>query len=313
LPDLNLLFANIGFEYIQTSFEFSTYEQFIEISKFLKDKNVKFNVLNDIHLSKIGFDTYQTIRVDFIQQAGANASQELSYALIAGHEALKVQIESGKSISEANKNIHFNFGIGSNYLVEISKFRAFQALWQSILTKYDSDFSGKATISAQTTFVNKSLKDPHTNMLRQTTEAMSAVLGGVDCLCILPYDVFSETGANAFSERMALNISNVIAEESYLDIVNDPAKGSYSIEYLMQLLISSSWSYFQKWNTKSYQETISDLQVEIKKTAQLRTERFLEKKDQLIGINVYPNAKPSSNQWKMEGNEFFPALILEQH
>jgi methylmalonyl-CoA mutase len=312
VPDLTLLFENIGFEYIHTSIECATPDQYDQVETFLTSKQVHFVVLNDTHLSQIDSSS-QTIRIDILQQSGANATQELSYALTAGHAALTTYLANGKSVIDANAALYFNFGIGNNYLVEIAKFRAFQALWQSILANYDPSFSEKANVSAQTTFVNKSLQDPHTNMLRQTTEAMSAVLGGVDRICVVPYDLFSTIGTTTFSERMALNISNVIAEESYLDIVNDPAKGSYSIEYIMQLLIDASWSYFQQWNTSKLSETITNLQNDVEKTANQRITRFLDKKDQFIGINVYPNLKPVENQWVTTENTFFPPLILENH
>jgi methylmalonyl-CoA mutase len=125
---------------------------------------------------------------------------------------------------------NFHLGIGSNYFVEIAKIRALKWLSQHLCNTYQ--LNPEIHFSAEIGFMNKSLKDPHTNLLRQTTEAMAAISGGISELTIRPYDDLSANGSNNFSRRMALNISNILKEESYFDFVKDPLKGTYRFKSL---------------------------------------------------------------------------------
>ena len=137
-------------------------------------------------------------------------------------------MKQGLSIDQAAACVHFYFGISNNYFVESTKFKVFKALWTQIVSAYKPKnyCSNNVMITAVTGFVNKSLKDPYTNLLRQTTEAMSAINGGIDHLIILPYDLNSTNGSTDLSERMALNLS-LIKRRKLLDSVISPTNGAY--------------------------------------------------------------------------------------
>ena len=75
--------------------------------------------------------------------------------------------------------------------------------------------------------------DSYVNMLRDTTEAMSAAIAGVDYLEVLPYD-FAFRVPNDFSRRIARNVQNILKEEARFDKVVDPAAGSYYVEMLTE-------------------------------------------------------------------------------
>ena len=316
LPDLNILFEGIQLDYIALAIECTEKEHYVAINAFLKDKNCNGYFLNDPILS--GFYLENTVvignavRADIVQQAGANAIQEITYALKCGHELLVQKLTENLSIGEINNQIQFNFGIGSNYLVELSKFRAFQALWQSILSKYDASFSGQANVSAQTTFVNKSLKDTYTNLLRQTTEVMSACLGGVQVICAVPYDALSHNGTSDFTERMSLNISNILKEESYFNVVNEVANGSYAITVITEQIVNKSWLKFQEVNVLENDNFIKVLTSEVKEVAKLRVQLLKEKINPLIGINVFLDPNAVDLKWDVSEQLIFPVLILEE-
>ena len=120
--------------------------------------------------------------------------------------------------------------------MEIAKLRAARLLWAAVMQKYapgNTDAAGME-IHSVTSRLNKSLTDPHMNILRTQTEAMAAILGGTDSLTVEPFDI-SSGKANDFSERIARNQQLILKEESYFDKVADPAGGSYYIENLTKI------------------------------------------------------------------------------
>lgn len=301
----SVLFEGIGLDHIETNFHCIDENQEKDLasnwnkftSKNLQLLNATVSA-NNFNLSVLSFE---------IQQAGANAIQEIAYALAMGNEGLQQSHNSLKSIT-------FEMGIGASYFVEIAKFRAIQSLWNHICQENQS--SCKSAIIARTTFVNKSLKDPYTNLLRQTTEAMSAVLGGVQAVDIQPYDLYSLEAERGFSSRMAINISNLLKEESYLQYVIDPLKGSYNLESLTKQLKEKSWALFLAIETTGgigSEQGMSLLKEQISKTRQARIDRVKEGKQILIGINKFPNPEEKAGQWStIESRTGFDALILEK-
>jgi methylmalonyl-CoA mutase len=145
--------------------------------------------------------------------------------------------------------------------------------------------------------VNKSLKDPHTNLLRQTTEAMSAIIGGIDRLIIHPHDEQSTQGASELAQRMALNISNLLQDESYLATVNDPLGGSYALEKLTQDLSEKSWELFKTMDQLPTTQKETEWQRLVQDKAKQRIEMIKNSETVLLGINKFPNPQPTNNQW----------------
>lgn len=232
---------------------------------------------------------------------GANTSQEIAFCLATGHDALVRLMEAGFSVDEAAAMIHFHVGIGSSYFNEIAKLRALRMLWSKVIEAYtpEHDCSYNCQITALIGLTNKSLKDRYTNLLRQTTEVMSAA-HGADTIVVLPYDHFSTDGPSELASRMALNLSLILKEESYLHHVIDPVGGSYSIEHLTDLIARNTWSHFQKIEEMGgiqQEEALNWLKNEINAKRVLREERVAEGKTTLIGINKYPDPNAAEAQW----------------
>ncbi|MDB0011626.1 methylmalonyl-CoA mutase family protein [Crocinitomicaceae bacterium] len=313
LVNLEELLEGVGLEFISIHFVVSNIDQFKLLNEKFKetDYSIFYRVDNDkvaindlIKVKSIGQKPFCFVNAFKVQQVGASIRQELAYALSLGNEYLSTLMSNGITIEEAADLIHFDFGIGSNYFNEIAKIRAFKKMWLFILEKYNHQSLDvlELNISATVGFVNKSLKDPYTNLLRQSTEAMSAIVSGIDMLTILPYDAISSKGESDFSLRMAQNIPLILKEESYFDKVIDPFSGSYSIEKLTEEIQKISWELFQKLeslegiNNESCQSFYTS---EVKKVVELKKEAYLNGRT-LIGVNKFKSLKEESNNWKLE-------------
>ena len=171
---------------------------------------------------------YQVLGVEasMLCNAGAYIYQELGYALAWGNEYLNALTEAGVPAVQVAKNIKFNFGVSSNYFMEIAKFRAARMLWADIVKQYlapdDCKCAAKMHIHAVTSKFNLTLFDSYVNLLRTQTEAMSAALAGVESMTVLPFDA-AYAEPNEFSERLARNQQLLLREESHFDKVAQPA------------------------------------------------------------------------------------------
>lgn len=205
---------------------------------------------------------YRVLNVNALtlNNAGAYISQELGYALAWGNEYLRQLTDAGLPATVVAKKIKFNFGISSNYFLEIAKFRAARMLWANIVASYeptclrDCDNKGendecrcaaKMKVHAETSTFNMTLFDAHVNLLRTQTEAMSAALAGVDSITVTPFDKVYQN-PDEFSERLARNQQLLLKEESHLDKVVDPAAGSYYVENLTVAIAQQAWDLFLK-------------------------------------------------------------------
>ncbi len=243
---------------------------------------------------------YRVIGVNAVslQDAGAHITQELGYALAWGTQYIEMMDQAGIDPAEAARRVKFNFGVGSNYFMEMAKFRATRMLWALIVDKYLESrpedvrrAASKMHIHAETTTFNLTIFDANVNMLRTQTEAMSAVLAGVDSLTVLPYDTAYKT-ADDFSERIARNQQLLLKEESHFDKVVDPAAGSYYIETLTEAIAKQAWAIFLDVEDKGgFFAAIKQglVQQAITATAEARLKAISSRKEILVGTNQYPN------------------------
>lgn len=226
--------------------------------------------------------------------AGANAVQELAFVFSTAVEYLEEMLNRGLAIEEVVKRMKFTFGISSFYFMEIAKLRAAKILWNQILKLYNvPEENRKIYIHGKTTQYNQTLIDPYVNMLRTTTEAFSAIVGGIDALTTNPFDeVFNIP--NNFSRRIARNTQIILKEESHLDQVIDPAAGSFFVEYLTAQLAESSWQLIQQIDEMGGMLNAIEsgfVQEEVNKIAEARKKDFAKRKSILVGTNMYANPK----------------------
>ena len=224
--------------------------------------------------------------------AGVYCAQELGYALAWGNQYLELLTEAGVDPMVA-KSIKFAFGVGGNYFMEIAKFRAARLLWAKIVEAYNPSClcAAKMKIHAETSTYNKTIYDAHVNMLRTQTEAMSAALGGVDSLTVLPFDATFKA-SDEFSERIARNQQLLLKEESNFDKVIDPAAGSYYIESLTAMIAEQAWKIFLDiQNAGGLLAVIESgaIFAQVKETADKRKKDVASRKEILLGTNQFPN------------------------
>lgn len=228
-----------------------------------------------------------------LNNAGAYISQELGYALAWGNEYLNQLTEAGLSVDAVAGKIKFNFGISSNYFLEIAKFRAARMLWADIVKQYEPkcDCACKMLAHAETSTFNLTLYDAHVNLLRTQTEAMSAALAGVNSITVTPFDKAYET-PDEFSERLARNQQLLLKEECHFDKVVDPAGGSYYIENLTVSIAKQAWDIFLKVEEEGgFLEAVKAgrVQADINESGKARHIAVSKRKEILLGTNQYPN------------------------
>jgi methylmalonyl-CoA mutase len=224
---------------------------------------------------------------------GANAVQELAFGLAMLSEYMVRLTDKNHKPADIIRHLQWNIGTGSDYFMEMAKVRAARLLFSTMVSGFGSD-EVKDTpifIHSITTNWNKTLYDPNVNMLRLTTEAMAAILGGCDSLQVKPYDCWYKE-SDDFSERLARNIQVILKEESYFDKVVDPAAGSYYIESLTDSLIQNAWELFLKIDDQGgfVKAFISGfIQDEVSKTASRRSEMVATRREVLVGTNQFPS------------------------
>lgn len=225
------------------------------------------------------------ISADLYQNAGATMVQQLAYALAHANEYLN---HFG---SEVTKKIHFKFAVGSNYFFEIAKLRAFRILWSSLLEQYGVE-NTTAHIFVQPTLRNKTIYDYNVNMLRTTSECMSAVLGGANTVCNISYDTIYHK-SNEFGERISRNQLLILKEESYFINAQHFADGAYYIDEITNQLAEKALEVFkiiEKGGGFLNQLKAGTIQQKITESAAKEQQQFNNKEKVLLGTNLQPNA-----------------------
>ena len=240
--------------------------------KYVKVVNVSANVFSD---------------------SGSTIVEELGFGLSVAHEYLVRLMEAGLTVDQAAKKIRFTFAVTSNYFMEMAKFRAARLLWANIVKQYEPacECSCKMFVHARTSAWNQTVYDPYVNMLRGTTEAMSAAIAGVHSLEVLPFD-YAYTNPTEFSERIARNQSLLLKHESHFDQVVDPAGGSYYIENLTKTIADEAWKLFLELEEKGgYVEAFKAGYVveRVKASAAAKDKAIATRRQILLGANQYPN------------------------
>ena len=236
---------------------------------------------------------FVTVSGEEFHNSGSTIVQELAFTLAAGHEYLVKLMEAGLKVDQAAKAIRFSMAVSSNYFMEIAKFRAGRLLWANIVNSYnpESSCAAKMFVHAVTSQWNLSVYDPYVNMLRGTTEAMSASLAGVHSLEVMPFNAAYEAPTE-FSSRIARNVQLLLKHESHFDNVVDPAGGSYYIENLTKSIADQAWKLFRQVEDKGgYIAAFQDGYIvdEVTASAEAKDKAIATRRQVLLGTNQYPN------------------------
>ena len=290
LAKLNLFATtNNAFFYIQND----------PVGQLTKDGNWFENQEKDLEklhqIAKIATSSYLNCNATLYQNAGANMVQQLAYTIAHVNEYFN-------AIPTINQPITIEVSVGTNYFFEIAKIRALRLLFNTLASEYNHNFD--CIIIVTPTKRNKTLYDYNVNMLRTTTECMSAILGGANEISNLSYDALYHKD-NEFGDRISRNQLLILKKESYLDKVNNPADGTYYIESITEQLAEKALTLFKEIEEKGgFIKQLSDgtIQKKIQESALKEQELFDSGKEVLLGTNKYPN----KNDRMKEDLELYP-------
>ena len=280
-------------EEVRASFDFSPLHRLTVRGTFCEEK--AYGYLAEAVKMVAAYPKIRVINVqayDF-NDAGSSLVQELAFGVAIGNEYIAKLGELGIGAEEVARRMKFTFGISSNYFMEIAKFRAARVVWANIVRAWgvESDCACKMHVHAVTSQWNQTVYDAYVNMLRDTTETMSAAIAGVDSIEVLPFDhAFRAPGE--FSNRIARNVQSILKEESHFNKVVDPAAGSYYIEELTQSIIDAAWKLFKEVEEKGgYTEAFKAgfVQEQVKAVSDKKDKLLAQRRETLLGSNQYPN------------------------
>lgn len=240
-----------------------------------------------------------SINGSLYQNAGANIVQQIAYSIAHANEYLN-------RITTIPQTTVFQVAVGTNYFFEIAKLRAIRILFNTIAKEYN--FKTNCHLLVTPTKRNKTIYDYNVNMLRTTTECMSAILGGADTICNLNYDALFHKD-NEFGDRIARNQMLILKEECYFDKVDNPADGSYYIENLTNQLAEKALILFKEIEAnggflKQLNEGV--IKRKIQESADAEQALFDSGKEPLLGTNKYPN----KNDKMKQDLELFPFVKI---
>jgi methylmalonyl-CoA mutase len=283
------------FEFIQTRIIISNPDELLVINHWTSENNPKnFTVEFMGH----GTDTVQYIDGFSMNAIGSNAWQELSFVC--------QQLVQQLSVLPKNAPLVIELGVGENFMIEAAKITAFHWLCEALLAKHNR-MDLNITLRARLGWRNKSHGELHTNQIRQSSEALCALVAGVNQLCIPPYDAMLTAHSTALSRRMAVNIGHLLKEEAHLDWFQGLIKGSHIATHLVHQLCN------KVWDALAWQDAFEDrLKESVEATIACRIQRINDQSDRFIGINyLYTKGENSRIKAKQIGAFGLPYLFFE--
>ncbi|PAU95124.1 methylmalonyl-CoA mutase small subunit [Aliifodinibius salipaludis] len=287
---------NIDPKKVRATFSYDPFVYLLQHGQYSKKRK---EVERDIfHIAQFSAEHMPAIRplgvnARFFHNSGATIAQELGYAIASASEYLAILSDSEINLDDAVQSLSVSLSIGSNYFLEISKFRAARLLWKNLIEAYGVDpEENPAYLHGETSRWNKTLYDPYTNMLRTSTEGMSGAIAGCDSLTVLPFDEHFRQ-PDEFSQRIARNQQLILSEEAYFNKVEDPAAGSYYIETLTEEIAEKAWENFQDIETEGGLFTAIEngtVQSAIQQSQEQRNQSIAKRGRTFVGTNQYTNA-----------------------
>jgi methylmalonyl-CoA mutase len=227
------------------------------------------------------------------REAGANAAQELAYAVGTAVEYIRAMLDRGLTIHDVARRVWFTFSIGTDFFLEVARLRAARMIWSSVVEAFGGNEEDQVMmLHARTSGFTLTQVDPYVNMLRATTGAFAAAAGGADSVHVAPFDQLFRT-PDEFSRRIARNSQIILGAEAHVDSVVDPAGGSWYVEWLTDALAHRSWALFQDIEAKGgMAEAVKGGEVQklVNEAAAARKEGSDRRRDPIVGVSVYANA-----------------------
>lgn len=268
--------------------------QFDPIANHLPDFPGQLRELREVLRLTKGMSDFRglTLDVAYYGNRGATASQQIAFGLAAAASYLSELPNGTLTVADVAAALRVHTATNPNYFFELAKLRALRQVWGTLCHAYGLPLeAAQVPILAETASWSQTTLDSHTNLLRVTTEAMSAVLGGADVLSVRPFDTLYQE-PNEFSDRLARNLSVLLREEAGLGTVADPAAGSYYLETLTDLLAREAWTLFQQLEAEGgLPSAIGVVMQQMHQAAQAQFQRIANGEQVVVGTNRFQNPK----------------------
>lgn len=290
--------------------------------EYSRDENFKV-LATMLDVAREQMPGYRLLHVNsyMLRDAGATAIQELACTLSHLTEYLDYFTNLGWNAGEIFEKMQVNAGTGEDYFTEIAKFRTLRYLLEKLAEAYQVPNS-KVHVNAVTTRRNKTVYDIHNNVLRASSEAMAAIIGGCSGICVWPYnETYQLPDEQAY--RLSRNIPLILMHEAHLDVVADPSAGSYYLEVLSRKMADAAWNLFLEMEGKGgYIKVLEEgwIQEKIQHEAAKAEEAFRQGTQVLVGTNKYVNkqevklgnaARPADNLF-MKENRIMPVMQVKR-
>ena len=175
---------------------------------------------------------------------GAGDVAQLAYALATGVEYVRALTDLGLSADEAFDSILFRVSANTNQFVTISRLRALRTLWNRVGEVLGVTPEKRGAVQHAVTSLREITRDDaYVNVLRGTISAFAAAVGQAETITVLPLDTVIGL-PDVLTRRIARNTQVVLAEESNIGRVNDPAGGAWFVESMTKQLCEKSWELF---------------------------------------------------------------------
>ncbi len=300
---------DLSFEQLNISVNYDVLAHLAEHGNWLASKEADLAAF--FKICNLPFNTHKLlVDASLYQNSGANQVTELALILSHYNEYLNALSEAKFDLSNLKSGVQVNVSVGSDFFGEIAKLRALRKLIALVNNVYN--INAHLFISCSTSHLTLASKDAYTNLLRSSTQAMSAVIGGCSALYVTQFDELLDSDNKNLSVRMARNQQLILKEESYLDKASDIGAGSYYIEKLTEELAEKAFALFKNWETKGGFIACLEqglIQAEVNRQAAVLKEKTASGEMVLIGVNKYINASEKAPMVKHHETEMSKTSI----
>jgi len=274
-------------------------KEFMVRNTYIYPPEPSMRIVSDIIAFTAGnMPRYNSISISgyHMQEAGATCAQELAYTIADGIEYVRTAINSGLDVDKFAPRLSFFFAIGMNFFMEVAKLRAARLLWSTLMAEKFSPKDPRSLMlrtHCQTSGVSLTADGPYNNVMRVTTQAMAAALGGTQSLHTNSFDEALALPTD-FSAGIARNTQLVLQEESGITDVVDPLAGSYYVEKLTADLAAEARKLIDEVEdmggmTKAVESGMPKLRIE--EAAAIRQARIDRGEEVIVGVNKYRAAE----------------------
>nr|WP_269452177.1 methylmalonyl-CoA mutase family protein [Tessaracoccus coleopterorum] len=240
--------------------------------------------------------------------AGAGDVHELAYAIAAGVEYVRALVEAGSSVDEAFGSLIFRVSATTDQFATIARLRALRGLWSRVGEVLGVTENARGAIQHAVTSLREATRDDaYVNILRGTISTFAAAAGGAEIQTVIPFDTIAGLPGD-LSRRVARNTQIVLAEESNIGRVNDPAGGSWFVESLTRQLSEKAWAVFQELDGKGFAAALADgtVAAQLDELNAARSTQLATRKIPITGVSMFPNyaesplerkARPEARPW----------------